>query len=472
MRTVLALTAFLAATAPACTDDDDSIDDLDDVVDEDDDDVDDDDEDDDVVTPTTFRIQIDNVAPWTMLMSGTQATKQGGAIGPLAPGETFVISFRAGVGQAISFATMLGESNDWFYGPGPDGIPLYDERGNARSGDVTAYVKLWDAGTELDQEPAVGDATAPRQPSPNFGAPDPQAYVRALDRVVTLDDGRSFTLPPVTSVIQAILVPGADRTFMLKIMNCSTTTTLRTSLGALPIHLSPLAWSMHIIPAPLFAPQTPDRGLGLERIAEDGMPEELGASLAKLTGFHTPLSPGVFALHGDTPALFRVGHPDLGDGLERIAEDGNPAPLRDRLAAIGRTLGITSSGAFDVPVGAAAPGPAMPGQSFAWRVTATPGDRMSFATMYGMSNDWFFAPVPGGIALFGEDRTPIAGDVTHLIALFDDGTEIDQTPAIGEFTAPQQPAPDTGPADPNRFVRDIAGTAPVGQHLRVTVSAE
>ena len=78
-----------------------------------------------------------------------------------------------------------------------DGLPI--------SGDVTNQIHLYDAGTEYDQEPGVGDATGPRQPSPDFGPADPIAMVRRLGSVVTLTSGATFTLPhcfhPVASPV-------------------------------------------------------------------------------------------------------------------------------------------------------------------------------------------------------------------------------------------------------------------------------
>jgi len=419
-------------------------------------------DDDPTPTPTTFTVRVDNVVPFTVLKSGTVGTA------PLGPGESVSISFTAGKGQAISFATMLGESNDWFFGPGVDGIPLFDDRGVPMSGNVTSYVKLWDAGTEIDQEPAVGAATAPKQPMPNFGDADPQPGVRELPMSIVLDTGATFMRPAVAAMIEATLTPGANRSFTLTIKNVSMSNTLMTSAGSMPIHLSPAAWSMHIVSAPLFSTGAPDRGLGLERIAEDGNPAQLGASLATKTGFHTPISPGVYLVHREPNRLYAIGQPDYGLGLERIAEDGDPAPLA---AAITSELSTDTraSGAFAIPIGASAPGPAFSGSGYEVTVVGVPGDRLSFATMYGMSNDWFFASRPDGIALF-DGNTARSGDVTADVALYDAGTELDEEIAIGPNVAPQQPAPNTGASDPNNLVRVPAYNVPTATHLRVTLT--
>ena len=57
-------------------------------------------------------------------------------------------------GDRLSLTTMMGQSNDWFYAPVESGIPLF-ENGNPISGDITSQIILWDAGTEVNQEPEL-----------------------------------------------------------------------------------------------------------------------------------------------------------------------------------------------------------------------------------------------------------------------------------------------------------------------------
>ena len=94
---------------------------------------------------------------------------------------------------------MFVQSNDLFFAPGGDGIALYDKGGKAVMGDVTSQVALWDAGTELNEEPGVGPAQAPRQPRPNYGEPDPNPNVRIARDTFG-------NLPPVADVIRVVLV--------------------------------------------------------------------------------------------------------------------------------------------------------------------------------------------------------------------------------------------------------------------------
>jgi hypothetical protein len=421
-------------------------------------------------TPRTFTVRIENVAPWTVLKAGLASVKVVPAGGPLSPGEAFDLAFTAGKGQRFSFAAMFGESNDWFFGPGPDGIALYDAEGNPTSGDVTAQVALWNAGTEIDQEPAVGDSTGPRQAAPDAGAADPEAKVRELPLVVPLTDGGTFTRPPVSAMIKVTVTPGANRQFTVRIQNVSTASTLVTSLGARDIHVSPVVWALHGGSAPLFTPGMADRGQGLELVAESGRGAGLSATLGVLSGAPTPISPLVWATHRGTTPLYELGVADVGLGLERLAESGNPQPLADAMTT-GRT-GLVASGVLDTPAGAAMAGAARPGAAFEGQLSALPGDRLSFATMFGMSNDWFFATDPDGIELFTPGGEPMSGDVTHMVGIYDAGTELDEELAIGASTGPQQPMADSGAADPIRQVRAVGSRYPfpASAHLRVTLT--
>jgi hypothetical protein len=426
-------------------------------------------------TPTMFKLKIENIAPWTVLKSGLQATKTSGTTGALGPGDAMDITFTAGKKQAVSFAAMFGESNDWFFGPDVGGIALYDASGNPVSGDVTSQIKLWNAGTEIDQEPAVGDSTGPQQPSPDYGAPDPDPTVREIPKTVTLTDGSTFVRPDTDQMIAVSLTPGANRQFTLHIANVSTATTLVTSQGMRAIHISPAVWAVHIAPAPLFTVGQPDRGQGLELVAESGRGATLANAVGELTGAATPISPGVFVVHSGSEPLYGLGQPDRGQGLEHQAEDGNNAALLGAMTGVAATGAIARAGSFDIPVGATAKGAATPGHAFEVEIAGVPGDHVSFVTMFGMSDDWFFASEPDGIALFDDAGNPVNGEVSDHIGIYDAGTEVDEELAIGPDTGPQQPAPDTGAADPVGLVREVAAARygqPATAHLRVTLTPE
>ena len=421
-------------------------------------------------TPRTFGVRLENVGPWTVLKSGLASTKVVPSPGPLGPGEAWDVTFTAGRGQRFSFAAMFGESNDWFFGPGPEGIALYDDASNPVTGDVTAQVGLWNAGTEIDQEPAVGDSTGPRQAAPDAGAPDPDGTVRPVPVLAPLTAGGTFTRPATEQMIRVTVTPGANRQFTVRIQNVSTATTLVTSAGARDVHISPAVWAVHAAPGPLFTPGLADRAQGLELVAESGRGTSLSTVLGVLSGASTPISPLVWATHRASTPLYELGEADPGLGLERLAESGNPQLLAAAMAA-GRS-GLVASGVIDTPVGAAMPGAARPGLAFEGELVAVPGDRLSFATMFGMSNDWFFATDPDGVELFTPGGEPVAGDVTHMVGLYDAGTELDEELAIGPGTGPQQATPDSGLPDPIRQVRAVGSRYPfpASSHLRVVLT--
>ncbi len=88
--------------------------------------------------------------------AGIYNTPEGAAgPGPLFPGESYSFTFEAQVGDYLSFASMLGKSNDEFFAPGDMGIRLFDGA-HAISGDITPKIMLWDAGTEINEYPGAG----------------------------------------------------------------------------------------------------------------------------------------------------------------------------------------------------------------------------------------------------------------------------------------------------------------------------
>ena len=88
--------------------------------------------------------------------------------GPITPGAAYEFTFSAVPGDRLSLTTMMGQSNDWFYAPAESGIDLF-ENGKATNGDITSQMVLWDAGTEVDQEPGIGSDQGPRQKAPDTG---------------------------------------------------------------------------------------------------------------------------------------------------------------------------------------------------------------------------------------------------------------------------------------------------------------
>lgn len=91
------------------------------------------------------------------------------AAGPIRPGDSFEFTVTAMPGVKFFMTQMFGQSNDWFYAPGANGIALFDAKGNPVSGDITDQFYLWDAGTEKDEEIGIGPNQGPRQKGLNTG---------------------------------------------------------------------------------------------------------------------------------------------------------------------------------------------------------------------------------------------------------------------------------------------------------------
>jgi hypothetical protein len=170
-----------------------------------------------------------------------------------------------------------------------------------------------------------------------------------------------------------------------------------------------------------------------------------------------PISPGTAVVHSGPNPLFTVGEP-ASPSLQRQAEAGQPEEL---LAAMKGAEGVSAVVMFD--------------RTDTFTITAQPGEMLSFATMFGQSNDCFYAPKGDGIRLFDRDGKPITGERSVEVVLYDAGTEVNQAPGVGPDQGPRQ--------DPNNWrqgelehasvqpVRDAFAYPPVGEVIRVTVSA-
>jgi hypothetical protein len=183
-----------------------------------------------------------------------------------------------------------------------------------------------------------------------------------------------------------------------------------------------------------------------------------------------PLSPGVYAVFSGPDPVFTPGS-EADEGTELIAEDGFTMIKAQMLAA----STAAGSGTFESPGGPDA-GPAIfAGEMATFTISATPGDRLQLETMFVQSNDWFYAFGGGGLELF-EGDTPVSGDVTPQLVLYDAGTEEDTAPGTGPDQKPVQDpaATNVGLADDNAQIRSasedgfaIPATASI---IRVTIT--
>jgi hypothetical protein len=392
-----------------------------------------------------FVVSIDNVSDFAFHDSGVFNTPVGAAgPGPLLPGSAYEWTFHAMPGDRLSFATMLVQTNDWFLAPAEPGIPLHNE-GSKMTGDVTQYVAIWDAGTEGDEPLGEGGNQAPRQSGPDTGPADPTNTVRHV-----LTD----LIPQPDELVQVTLRDAGYRTFVLRIENVS-------GSSDFPTPLAPGVGVVHTAPAPLFINGQPDFGMGLEGLAEDGAAGPLAEALAAHTGVNTPLAPVAYTVHTELDPLFTPGQ-RASTGLERLAEDGGPGDLLAMVSG--------DAGAAAVGHGASSPGPILPPDgNYSFEIVARPGDHLSLASMMVQSNDWFYTLQ--NQPLFDANGEPIVGDFTHVVQLYDAGTEVDQPIGFGSTQAPRQSGPNTGPAEGGTVeaVMGMAyGSAATVLHLTIT----
>jgi hypothetical protein len=195
-----------------------------------------------------------------------------------------------------------------------------------------------------------------------------------------------------------------------------------------------------------------------------------GEVLQLSTGKTAPFvaAPTFWALHtGAGNPIFTGGQLEPGNGLEQLAETGNPEGLVKYASAIS---GVAAVGAIARPLGATGDGPLTPGQAYEFEVSASPGQTLSLAWMFGQSNDLFYSN-ERPIALFVGDK-PVNGDMTAQLSLWDAGTEVNEEPGLGPNQAPRQKSPDAGTAEKQSIahVRDRYNYPGIGQVLRLTIT--
>jgi hypothetical protein len=129
---------------------------------------------------------------------GADATPVGTeAEGPITPGQSYEFKIVAHPGQILSTAWMFGQSNDLFYSNDRP-IALFDASGRAVSGEMTTQLSLWDAGTEVNEEPGLGPNQGPRQKTPEDGAQERQGIAHVNDK---------YSYPRTADVLRVTVTP-------------------------------------------------------------------------------------------------------------------------------------------------------------------------------------------------------------------------------------------------------------------------
>ena len=182
-----------------------------------------------------------------------------------------------------------------------------------------------------------------------------------------------------------------------------------------------------------------------------------------------PSAPILWTISKNGAPQFTVGKSDRGQGLEALAEDGNPGVLNDYLTK--HAGGVIRHGIVNTAVGETAPGPIGPGQAYEFTVSAAPTERLALAMMFVQSNDLFYASGNTGIALFDAKGMPLTSDVTSQLTLCDAGTEVNEEPGLGPNQAHRQSGPNTGPSEHGavRSVSDRFTYPKTADVIRVTI---
>jgi hypothetical protein len=165
------------------------------------------------------------------------------------------------------------------------------------------------------------------------------------------------------------------------------------------------------------------------------------------TGGAIWLTPGAYAVFEESNPMFTEGEA-ASIGLEALAEAGPPTGFQgeDGLVDELQAADVGGAGAYgrsatvedpNDPMGEV-PGapPIAPDGAFEFEVTAEPGQRFTFASMYVPSNDVFVSPETG--IEFYDDGTPVSGRVTADFGLWDAGTEGNGQPGVDPTGAPAQ----------------------------------
>lgn len=308
----------------------------------------------------------------------------------IQPGQSVSFKFKAGKGQALMFTTMYGKSKDWFFASQQPGIKLFNAQGKAMTGDVSSQIKLWDNGTKNDKTGA--------------NESNPIMEVKGVDASKLLNVMLSYEEP--------------TSEFTLTIKNTSAGTGNETPFSPGIWAVSTFDGNKLLAEKPFFTPgekSNPE----MTDIAQMGKIDKLKMKVEANTGIITGISPVLVVVYqGEKNPIYELGKNDPGMGLKDLAQKGNASKLQESLKKMKGVKGIYIAGT--APVG--------PGQKVMTQYKAGDGDKLAFVTMFGFSNDWFYANEQALSA-------KLSGDITNKTALFDSGTGVDQYPGAGNRQA-------------------------------------
>jgi len=254
---------------------------------------------------------------------------------------------------------------------------------------------------------------------------------------------------PASSLMNVSLKYNGNSMFTLTIKNNSGGTANETPF-------SPGVWAVSYIVGgnllnanPLFTDGKPSAN-GLTGIAEGGDYTALYSYIKGITGIFTPLSPVLVVVYnGISNPVYSVGQNDAGHGLTALAQKGDASGLADYLKTVKGVKNVyilpAASSTVLLPVINGTEG-----SSVSQQLSIVKGDKIAIATMYGFSNDWFFATK-------GDIDATQKGDISSQVGLFDDGTAVNQFPGAGvtQFNLAGTPLTENQPVaevpNPNAF---------------------
>lgn len=357
----------------------------------------------------------------------------------ILPGQSTSFSFSAAKNQRISFATMYGWSNDLFFAPANPGIRLYNDDGSPITGDVSSQIKLWDNGTRINQTPGAAVA------HPGTAETTP----KTIKEVDGMDDYGNTYLA-ASQLMEASLAYNGNSLFTLTIKNKSGGTPNETPFSPGVWAISYVAAGNLLLPEPIYSSGKLTAN-GLTNIAEAGDNSVMSTYLTGLTGIFTPLSPVLVVVYnGGTNPFYKEGEKDRGEGLKELAQKGNADILAAsmKLKPGVKAVYVLKEATTTVLLPRFGDGS---GGKVSQLLSLTKGDRVAIATMYGFSNDWFFATTGNGWVV---DQK---GNLSASIGLFDDGTALNQFPGAGitQFNLAGTPLNESKPIqavpNPNAF---------------------
>lgn len=341
----------------------------------------------------------------------------------IQPGQSVSFKFKAGKGQALMFTTMYGKSKDWFFASQQPGIKLFNAQGKAMTGDVSSQIKLWDNGTKNDKTGA--------------NESNPIMEVKGVDASKLLNVMLSYEEP--------------TSEFTLTIKNTSAGTGNETPFSPGIWAVSTFDGNKLLAEKPFFTPgekSNPE----MTDIAQMGKIDKLKMKVEANTGIITGISPVLVVVYqGEKNPIYELGKNDPGMGLKDLAQKGNASKLQESLKKMKGVKGIYIAGT--APVG--------PGQKVMTQYKAGDGDKLAFVTMFGFSNDWFYANEQALSA-------KLSGDITNKTALFDSGTGVDQYPGAGN----RQALFGGTPQAENKPISKVGTTfpiPPVNKVLKITI---